>query len=287
MKYTASRLSEGNKIFPAEINIESNGVTVRIPGFFSGQSRHLDFQNIGEVSVVTPLVGYSTISFYTAGTRVTAHGFTTNQANQIKYEIETGKSNTGYSNKLQNQLDESSQELAEAKAEKIEYELEQKMKLDNSRKPWLNDDNFYNRTSIDKILFPNELEDIEKTIERIIKTGIEEIKQVLGESEAPNSTVGEKNFLKPYSEEYEKIEACIERASEGIKKLKRKDVKEYPKLKLIIADVEESLSDLKEKWLPRFEAHRAKRKKKNIRGVLFIVLFNIIFWGGIWLLNRK
>jgi hypothetical protein len=34
MKYTASRLSEGNKLFPAEILVEETGLTIKIPGFF-------------------------------------------------------------------------------------------------------------------------------------------------------------------------------------------------------------------------------------------------------------
>ena len=92
MKFTASRLSEGNKIFPAEIIIEPNGLTVKIPGLFSGQSRHLDYLNIGEVGVEAPLVGYSTITFFTAGTRVSVHGFTSNEVKQIKEGIEKGKS---------------------------------------------------------------------------------------------------------------------------------------------------------------------------------------------------
>ena len=91
MKFTASRLSEGNKIFPAEIIIEPNGLTVKIPGLFSGQSRHLDYLNIGEVGVEAPLVGYSTITFFTAGTRVSVHGFTSNEVKQIKEAIEKGK----------------------------------------------------------------------------------------------------------------------------------------------------------------------------------------------------
>ena len=91
MIFTASRLSEGNKLFPAEIHIEPNGLTVKIPGFFSRQIRHLDYQHIGEVSIKTPLVGYSTITFFTAGTMVTAHGFTSSDVKSIKQAIDDGK----------------------------------------------------------------------------------------------------------------------------------------------------------------------------------------------------
>src|ERR1017187_1269122 len=90
MIFKASRLSEGNKIFPAEIHIETNGLTVKIPGLFSGKSRHLPYNQIGETSIITPMVGYSTITFYTAGTRVSAHGFSKSEVNQIKDAIEQG-----------------------------------------------------------------------------------------------------------------------------------------------------------------------------------------------------
>lgn len=93
MKFTASRLSEGNKIFPAEIHIENTGLTVRIPGLFKGKSEYFDYKNITNVSVETPLIGYSTITFHAAGAKVAAHGFTTSEVKQIKQAIENGKSN--------------------------------------------------------------------------------------------------------------------------------------------------------------------------------------------------
>jgi len=91
MKFKASRLSEGNKVFPTTIEVGEQGVTVKIPGLFSGQTRYLTFHQIGEVSIKTPLVGYSTISFYSAGTQVTAHGFTKEEVHQIKDAIEQGQ----------------------------------------------------------------------------------------------------------------------------------------------------------------------------------------------------
>jgi hypothetical protein len=285
MKFTASRLSEGNKVFPAEIIIEPNGLTVKIPGLFSGQSRHLDYQNIGEVSVDAPLVGYSTITFFTAGTRVSAHGFTSSEVKQIKQAIEKGKQGfaTGANAHPVEPQKTAEQIRAEAEAEHLEYELEKKKKHDNSLKPWLNDSNFKSKSSVNAISFPNDVEDIEKTVEKIIKAGIEEVKEVLGEFNATaiQHTLGDKNFFKPYSEEFEMVEACIEKAQEGIKKLKRKDDNEHPKLRHIITDLEESFSDLKEKWLPKLEEQRAKKKRKNVIVVVVIIVANILFWGGL------
>jgi len=93
MKITAARLSEGNKIFPSEIHVESTGITIKIPGLFSGESKYFDFQNIASVDVSTPMIGYSTITIYAGGTKMTAHGFTKAEVNQVKEAIDSGKRN--------------------------------------------------------------------------------------------------------------------------------------------------------------------------------------------------
>ncbi len=86
MKFTASRLSEGNKI-----HLENAGLTVRIPGLFKGKSEYFDFKKISNISVDTPMIGYSTITFHASGAKVSAHGFTTSEVKQIKQAIEAGK----------------------------------------------------------------------------------------------------------------------------------------------------------------------------------------------------
>ena len=98
MKFSASRLSEGNKIFPSEIHIEQNGVTVKIPGLFGGDSKFFDFHHIASVDVKAPMIGYATITFYAGGTQISAHGFTSSEVKQIKQAIENGKSNAPVSN---------------------------------------------------------------------------------------------------------------------------------------------------------------------------------------------
>jgi len=93
MKITASRLSEGNKLFPAEIHIEDSGLTVKIPGFLGGKSTFLSYTDISSVSVDAPMIGYSTIKFNAHGEKVTAHGFTKSEVNQVKAAIDNGKRN--------------------------------------------------------------------------------------------------------------------------------------------------------------------------------------------------
>ena len=91
MKFVASRLSEGNKIFPAEIHIEENGIKVKIPGFLSGDTRFINYEHITSVDINTPMIGFSSITFYNQGNQAYAHGFKKEEAKQIKEAIDRGK----------------------------------------------------------------------------------------------------------------------------------------------------------------------------------------------------
>ena len=91
MKYVASRLSEGNKLFPAEIITEDNGITIKIPGLFSGDTTTIAYDSISAVEIDTPLIGYSTIRFYHSGNKVEAHGFSKSDVKEIKSFIEEGR----------------------------------------------------------------------------------------------------------------------------------------------------------------------------------------------------
>jgi hypothetical protein len=91
MKFIASRLSEGNKIFPAEIYIEENGIKVKIPGFLSGDTKFIDYVNISAVDINTPMIGFSSLTFFYQGNQAYAHGFKKEEAQQIKQAIDRGK----------------------------------------------------------------------------------------------------------------------------------------------------------------------------------------------------
>jgi len=76
-QYTASRLSEGNKVFPNIITINEKGVTFQMPSLFSGIEQTIPFDRISGVDIDTPMVGFSTIKISSVGTDViTASGFT-------------------------------------------------------------------------------------------------------------------------------------------------------------------------------------------------------------------
>ncbi len=93
MKFTASRLSSGNKMFPTEIYLEPTGITIKIPGLFKGETKQFDFNHIASVEIDTPLIGFSTISIFAGGTQMAATGFTKDEVKQIKAAIENGKMN--------------------------------------------------------------------------------------------------------------------------------------------------------------------------------------------------
>ena len=103
-KITASRISDGNKLFPASITIESLGLKVRLPGFWKDEETFVSYTDISGVSVDIPLIGYSSIEFNVMGSRVKAHGFTKSEVKEIKQAIDDGKrrgpvvSSTNYSN---------------------------------------------------------------------------------------------------------------------------------------------------------------------------------------------
>ncbi len=82
--YKASRVSEGNRLFPAEIHIEETEIMLKIPGFFSGKSRHIVYQQIEGVNIDTPMIGYSTITFVVGGEKIVGHGFTKSEVREIK-----------------------------------------------------------------------------------------------------------------------------------------------------------------------------------------------------------
>jgi hypothetical protein len=94
MQFEASRLSDGNKLFPARIIIEPIGITLKLPGLFGGKEKTIPFHLISSVKLKTPFIGYSTIIIYSVGWDIiTASGFTAADVTTIKKQIEIGQDN--------------------------------------------------------------------------------------------------------------------------------------------------------------------------------------------------
>jgi hypothetical protein len=87
-EFTASRLSEGNKLFPPHIIIDDSGVTLKVPGFFSGKETTILFDSISSVDIETPFIGFSTIGIETKGEgKIIAKGFTKSEVAEMKQLI--------------------------------------------------------------------------------------------------------------------------------------------------------------------------------------------------------
>src|ERR1035437_7258998 len=90
-KYVANRLSGGNRIFPSEIKLDDFGVTVKVPGLFSGEEKSLSFDKISSVRIECPLVGFSKIIFDTIGwDRISIDGFEKKDVEEIKELVQLG-----------------------------------------------------------------------------------------------------------------------------------------------------------------------------------------------------
>jgi hypothetical protein len=86
--FIASRLTGGNRIFPSKIIIDNLGVTLKIPGFFSGNEKTIPFNRISSVDIDCPFVGYSTIIIETTGEgQIQANGFTKDEVKRMKQII--------------------------------------------------------------------------------------------------------------------------------------------------------------------------------------------------------
>lgn len=86
--YAASRLTEGNKIFPNKIILDDNGVTFHVPSMFSGQETTIPYSRISSVNIDSPFIGYSDIIIETTGEgKIQVHGFTIDEVQEIKQLI--------------------------------------------------------------------------------------------------------------------------------------------------------------------------------------------------------
>ena len=84
-KFTASRLTAGNRVFPSVILIDEIGVTIKMPALFSGSEKTIPFSRISSINVDCPLVGFSTIIIETTGEgAIKANGFTKSEVLRMK-----------------------------------------------------------------------------------------------------------------------------------------------------------------------------------------------------------
>lgn len=94
-RFTASRLTAGNRIFPAQLHIDGVGVTLKLPSLFSGKETTVPYSRIASVNIECPVVGFSSIHIQTTGEgMITLHGFMRNEVEEMKRDI-LARINTG------------------------------------------------------------------------------------------------------------------------------------------------------------------------------------------------
>lgn len=91
MKFISSRMSSGNKLFPPEIYIEANGITIKRPGVFSSNKTFIGYKDIVSISLDSPVIGYSTITFFTNSNQIIINGFSKKDTEAIKFLIDQNK----------------------------------------------------------------------------------------------------------------------------------------------------------------------------------------------------
>ena len=135
-EFQASRLSEGNKVMPNTIKIDDFGVSLKIPGVFSGKEKTLTYHEVSSVSIDSPMMGFSTITFNTIGfDRIIAKGFSKEDAQEVKQLVQIGiqSARGGGGGQGQGGGSNIAEVLAASEAAKAQAELEQR-KLDIEEK---------------------------------------------------------------------------------------------------------------------------------------------------------
>ena len=145
-EFQASRLSDGNKVMPNTIRIDDFGVTLKIPGVFSGKEKTITYHEVSSVNIETPMVGFSTITFNTIGfDRIVAKGFSKEDAHEVKQLCQKGIQNArggggsmnmggGSQQVIVQQAKSAEQIMAEAEAEKVKHQIEMEKEEANHKR---------------------------------------------------------------------------------------------------------------------------------------------------------
>jgi len=91
MIFKASRLSDGNKMFPVEVELKETCLEVKDPGLFKSVETNYDYQYIDDFKVSNPMIGYCSFSFKYKDQLVEVHGFTDHDMDEIERLLDQKK----------------------------------------------------------------------------------------------------------------------------------------------------------------------------------------------------
>ena len=86
--FTASRISDDNVVFPPTVIFNDEGVTIKSPHLLRHDTTFIPYEAISSIDITTPLVGFSTITFYAFGKMYKVHGFYKSEVREMKSIVE-------------------------------------------------------------------------------------------------------------------------------------------------------------------------------------------------------
>ena len=87
--FIASRLSNGNGLFPVEIHLNDYSVNIIKPGLISGMEKDMPYNKITSTKIVSPIFGFTKIIFSCIGMdEIIVEGFERRYAEEIKKIVE-------------------------------------------------------------------------------------------------------------------------------------------------------------------------------------------------------
>jgi hypothetical protein len=158
----------------------------------------------------------------------------------------------------------------------IKAEMESTEEIKIEFQSWKIEETFRRAKNILKINFPDEPQEIENTVLKIIKTATFKIKRVLklSDIEFKKRTIREQKYIwKPFYKEIYFTDICIEKAEEGILKLRKFN---NATTRQMLVNCSNNLDVLKNISYPKLiEKQNQKRKENLIKVGLFLVLATI------------
>ena len=87
--FIASRLSNGNGLFPTEIHLNDFSVNIVKPGLIASEEKDMPYNKITSTKIISPIFGFTKIVFSCIGLdEIMVEGFERRYAEEIKRLVE-------------------------------------------------------------------------------------------------------------------------------------------------------------------------------------------------------
>lgn len=87
--FIASRLSNGNGLFPTEIHLDSHSLRIIKPGLIAAREKTIKYDKISSIEIISPFIGFSKLIFSCYGLdNIIVEGFERADAEECRYIVE-------------------------------------------------------------------------------------------------------------------------------------------------------------------------------------------------------